>query len=591
MSGTAQDAGNVDLVNSLSLSLRQAAVDDGLVERLESFQGVGPAFGVLAEVIEEAGMSRAESLELVLSQLPGEVLPDERVGVDWDFTSLRTRRCPVLILRETQLDEAGLIQAVDQGTPLVIVQRHKPVGEAVDGRLRAQGLQAIRTGGTVEQAHESQRLQILRIAVGRLQPILVGIEHVPGIAGPGFASLVGFFQLDGVALADIAALGDKQIAPEQDETESVTGVVLGRLAQIVVASGNLQVLQKADGDLVGQLLQIVISRRLRAQIAQRLATGHHAETGILHRQNIEQFAQIGIGDLSGLRVIERILQWLQPVEHQQRAMLLHEPSQPRALARRVGIFVAEKLQPLFEKRPDTGRAGLVFAVRARSLIVKGPVEVEQRIRFARLVLPLLGDEGLLHPLRQQGGLADATPSDDAKDIHRLCSAPGLIQQSQLRLAPEKVLRRMAVEAGRGDFLGDLLRNDAEVIADVPNDLGTTTFGVLQGLGVAASEVEVVELISLWEVFGFVAFFRIDQHIDATIQRQPGFPLKVSELCAIAEQGARLRVITQEIVRRCVGKKFSDSVGVGPGARIAPNDMDQQIAIGDLLVERAQRVRR
>ncbi len=80
--GAAQDAVEIDLIARLLVSPSEAAVGDGLVEGLEAGEGVGPIRRGRAQVIEQPRMRGAERLGPLVAELPGEVLADQRVGVD-----------------------------------------------------------------------------------------------------------------------------------------------------------------------------------------------------------------------------------------------------------------------------------------------------------------------------------------------------------------------------------------------------------------------------------------------------------------------------------------------------------------------------
>ncbi len=57
-------------------------MDDGLVERLQTFERVGLVFGVLAEVIEQPRMGLAKRLWLPLAELRREERADDWMGVE-----------------------------------------------------------------------------------------------------------------------------------------------------------------------------------------------------------------------------------------------------------------------------------------------------------------------------------------------------------------------------------------------------------------------------------------------------------------------------------------------------------------------------
>ena len=72
------------------------------------------------------------------------------------------------------MDEVGLVEAVEDGVPCVVIQGDEVVSEARDGGGTAQCVEAIGAGGAVEEACQAQGLHVFGTAIGRGEPLLVG---------------------------------------------------------------------------------------------------------------------------------------------------------------------------------------------------------------------------------------------------------------------------------------------------------------------------------------------------------------------------------------------------------------------------------
>ena len=90
-------------------------MDDGLVERLQAVERVGPMRRVLAQVIEQPRMRGLERGGLLVAELPGEVFADQRMGVDG-------------IRRHGQ--EIDFAQPFQGDVPLRVFQLHQRIGQA-----------------------------------------------------------------------------------------------------------------------------------------------------------------------------------------------------------------------------------------------------------------------------------------------------------------------------------------------------------------------------------------------------------------------------------------------------------------------------
>ena len=503
---------------------------------------------------------------------------------------------------EAELNKVGVVQAAEQEIPSVMIQGHEPVGEAGDGRGGAQGGQAIGTGGAVEEAGEAQGLHVLRPALGRGEPLLVGLEHMPGIAGLGVAQVVYLLQPDGVALADVAAFGREQVAPEQNEAQGVAGVVLGRLLQVGVAADDLKFAQQADGDFLRQFLQIVLRCGAvggTTEFAEGLAAGDEAEAGIALGQGGEQVAQVGIGELSGLGMIERVLERLKAIQHQQAAVGLHELCQARALAGPGRGVVAEEGERSVEEGVHAGHAGAGGVVGAGALVVEGPVEVAEGVGLASGVFPALLGEAALHPAAQQGGLAHAAPGNDAEDIYRL-RGPGGIEQGEFFLPPEEIGGGMAAdEPAGGDPL--LWCLTGQEVAQGAEDLNGEVLGVGEGdlrvAGAAAEFLRVPGLGALLRKGGgggrrMVGGKGVRRRGQKELEvRTPGLEMEIGQPCFPLGVGQGAQVVRRErddLWQILVtAQEVFHGVRVGGlaiGADLLAEEVDNGVALGEVVVE-------
>ena len=96
VAAAAQDAVDIDLIARLLLSPGEAAVGNGLVEGLEAGEGVGPIRRGRAQVIEQPRVRGAERLGPLIAELPGEVLADQRVGVDGERSPSSSATCSLI---------------------------------------------------------------------------------------------------------------------------------------------------------------------------------------------------------------------------------------------------------------------------------------------------------------------------------------------------------------------------------------------------------------------------------------------------------------------------------------------------------------
>ena len=82
MARAAKDAVAIDLLACFLLSSGEAAVGDGLIERLQAGQAVGTVRRRLAEMIKQPRMRRPKRLGMVRLLPRREVLADQRMTID-----------------------------------------------------------------------------------------------------------------------------------------------------------------------------------------------------------------------------------------------------------------------------------------------------------------------------------------------------------------------------------------------------------------------------------------------------------------------------------------------------------------------------
>lgn len=93
-------------------------------------------------------------------------------------------------------------------------------------------------GRPVEEVQEPRRGQRARaLLVGTREPSLVALDHLEGMAAQQLS--VGLVQPNPIALADVAAVGEREIAAEQREGQGVSPDLAARRAQlgVILADG------------------------------------------------------------------------------------------------------------------------------------------------------------------------------------------------------------------------------------------------------------------------------------------------------------------------------------------------------------------
>ena len=291
----------------------------------------------------------------------------------------------------------------------------------------AQGLQAIAGHRPVEEAGEPQEGELaLALRPGRLQPALVGDHHLERRAA--LTLQVGLLELHLLVMTDVLVVGIGEESAEQLQRQRVpAGILPGRL-HLGFRADDLQVAQEGDRRLLHQLVELLLlGRRLVLDVLQVLAGGDDAQAGIVGGQTLQERFEGLILEPPGLRIVHRILQRLDAVEDEQRAMPADEPGQPFAALPRAalgGVGIVEELERLLNEQ--VGRGLPRFA---------GPLAVERPIEVAFDARPALGRHPLADPVRHERRLADAAPGDQRVDV-------------QSRIRPGRIERVEPVRRGR-----------------------------------------------------------------------------------------------------------------------------------------------
>ena len=236
-------------------------------------------------------------------------------------------------------------------------------------------------------------------------------------------------------------------------------------------------------------------------------------------------------------------------------------------------------QGLLEEVADAaGALGVLVGGGSRALLVEAPVEVGQRRGLAVGVLPLLVDEARLDPLGQEGGLADAAPGDEAEDVGAV--GPGAVEQGQLWLAAQEELGRVAQEARGGQALHGFAEGGEDVaqVADqLPEEVRLVLDALVAGIPERHPEALQVRRLAVVRLLGGV-----DEQRHTVVQGDEGFPLRVGQAGEVAEVGAQLGMLVEE-----VGHGFQVGVHgfrVGRGAGQVADQVDDGRAAADVAVE-------
>ncbi len=146
-------------------------------------------------------------------------------------------------------------------------------------------------------------------------------------------------------------MGVGKESAEQLQRQRVPAGILPRRLHLGFRADDLQVAQQGNRRLLHQLVELLLrGRRLVLDVLQVLAGGDDAQAGIVGGQTLQERFEGLILEPPGLRIVHRILQRLDAVQDEQRAMPADEPGQPfaafpRAALGRVGIVEERRAPP------------------------------------------------------------------------------------------------------------------------------------------------------------------------------------------------------------------------------------------------------
>ena len=129
----------------------------------------------------------------------------------------------------------------------------------------------------------------------------------------------------------------KRNRPSSVRLRRVAAELLAGVFQLLVGARDLELAQQADGDRLGQVVEVLLAARRgrrrpsRSARAWRLLTTQRP--GLDWASARSRSRQVGIEQAAGLRAADRLLQRLEAVEDQQRALLADEVGEPRAPCR------------------------------------------------------------------------------------------------------------------------------------------------------------------------------------------------------------------------------------------------------------------
>ena len=281
-------------------------MDDGGVEGLHRFQGVGEVRRCLAQVLVEAPVAFLPGVGAVALELFREAGAHQGMGV-------QGLRLPRIGRRQ----QAVVPQGGDGEMPVLVRKVHQRLREPRDRRRGAQGLQGAGLRGPVEEAEEAEDRQLRSLS----QPAGVGGDHAEGVAA---LFLVGPVEVDLAPLADVAAVGPAQEVAEEGQGEGVPLELLGRGAQLALPAVHAELAEQGHRRAEFQFLQRDLRRRARraGEVGDPFPGGDHAEARVARGQALEERGEAGILEAAlDLRPARRVLQRLDAVEDEQGPLL------------------------------------------------------------------------------------------------------------------------------------------------------------------------------------------------------------------------------------------------------------------------------
>ena len=281
---------------------------------------------------EGKGLRRAEVVS-VLAFVPDGFRVFFAVAGDFDRVPLRG------------FDQIQAAQPVHRGGPLAFAESRQRLAQTGQ-RLFAQSGQTIGRGRAVEQAQQAQDGDF-HLAVFLQQPVFVRGEHSERVAA-AFSHFAGFMigclKPETVALGNVRRVERQlQKSTRQRQRQSVAFHLAAGLFEFGVWPCHAVSLQHGGSGCVGEMVERSARRgRIfgRGQVGDRLPSRNYAQPATGRLQPVEQREQAIVLEFSRLRP-GRMLQRLQPVQNQQRAVLRGQSRQSRPLVPRRSRTVSQ----------------------------------------------------------------------------------------------------------------------------------------------------------------------------------------------------------------------------------------------------------
>jgi hypothetical protein len=387
-------------------------VDDGGVEGLHGFQGVGEVRRCLAQMLVEAAVAFLPGAGEVALELVREAGAHQGMGVE----GLR-------LVRIGRRQQAVVPQGGGSQMPVLLREVHERLGEPRDRRRGAQGLQGSGFRGAVEEAEEAEDRQLWAFP----QPEGVGGDYAEGVAALFFVRPV---EIDLAPLADIAAVRPAQKVAEEGQGEGVVLKLLRRGDQLTLPAVYAELAEQGHGRAGLQSFQRDLRRRaLEAEeVGDPFPGGDHAEARVARGQAFENGGEPRVLEATlDLRPARRVLQGLDAVEDEQRALLPDERGETGAAVVEgagLGVGIAEEAEGVVEERLGGGDPLL------------HPLAVERPVEDAGGAAPVVGGHAV-QPAGDQGGFADASEGDEGEDVD-FRVLPGGVEAGELGLAADEM---------------------------------------------------------------------------------------------------------------------------------------------------------
>src|SRR6185295_8213863 len=212
----------------------------------------------------------------MIAELAGEVLADERVGVEAALA--------------VPGEELAVFERGDRELPIVLLDPDQRIRQARDCGIAAQGSQATAVRRAVEESEQPEHGELpSALFFFPTQPFFVGRDRPECVTA--LDPRIRLFELHAIAPPDVAAVRLGEESALDVERQSMAFDVFDQLIEILLASPDTELLEQVNPRLGAQPLQRPLRRRAsveRREILHALPRGHDAQPWILGREPSEQ---------------------------------------------------------------------------------------------------------------------------------------------------------------------------------------------------------------------------------------------------------------------------------------------------------------